>query len=111
MPALDPVIHQHTRLQILAALHRNREASFVRLQEGLGLTPGNLGSHAGKLEEAGYIASRRVLVGLAFEVRYRITEEGAAAFRAYVAALRALVAAAGVDMDRAGEAGAGPPKL
>ena len=72
----------------MAALHRNREASFASLRDGLGLTDGNLGSHAQRLEEAGYVASRRALAGLSFEVRYRLTPEGRAAFLAYVAALR-----------------------
>lgn len=93
VPDLDPVIHQPTRLAILALLYRNRQASFTAVQKGLGLTPGNLASHAGKLEAAGYVTSGRVLAGLAFEVRYRITPAGNDAFRAYLEALRALVAA------------------
>ena len=91
---LDPVIHQATRLRIMAALHRNREASFTSLRDGLGLTDGNLASHAAKLEEAGYLHSRRALAGLSFEVRYRITPAGSDAFRAYVDALRNLLAEA-----------------
>lgn len=91
MPTLDPVIHQQNRLQILAALYRNRQASFTDLRDGLGLTPGNLQSHVTKLEEAGYVKSGRVLVDLSFEVRYKITPEGAAAFRAYLDALHALL--------------------
>lgn len=92
---LDPLIHQRTRLQILAALHRNREASFTDLRDGLDLTPGNLKSHAAKLEAAGYIDERRVLVGTSFEMRYRITEEGSAAFETYLAQLRGVLEGAG----------------
>lgn len=88
---LDPVIHQATRLRIMAALFRNREASFTQLREGLALTDGNLGSHAAALEKAGYVSSGRVLSGLSFEVRYRITPAGSAAFVAYTEALRALL--------------------
>lgn len=47
--------------------------------------------------EAGYIEARRVLVEVSFEVQYRITEDGAAAFRAYAAAVRAVLTGAGVD--------------
>lgn len=75
----------------MAALVRNRESSFTSLRDGLGLTDGNLASHAGKLEEAGYLASRRALTGLSFEVRYRITPAGSDAFRAYAEALNALL--------------------
>lgn len=89
---LDPLIHQATRLRIMTALHRNREAGFTRLRDGLGLTDGNLGSHAERLAQAGYIESRRVLTPRGFEVRLRITTEGSRAFAAYVEALRALLA-------------------
>lgn len=92
---LDPLIHQRTRLQILAALHRNREASFTDLRDGLELTGGNLKSHAAKLTEAGYIDERRVLVGTSFELRYRITEEGSAAFEGYLTDLRDVLEGAG----------------
>lgn len=88
---LDPTIHQATRLRIMAALFRNRESSFTRLRDGLSLTDGNLGSHAAALEKAGYVESRRALAGLSFEVRYRITPAGSAAFVAYTEALRALL--------------------
>lgn len=91
MAPLDPLIHQHTRLQIMAALFRNRQVSFTDLRDGLGLTPGNLASHTGKLEEAGYLRSGRVLVDLSFEVQYRITPAGASAYRAYLTALRGLI--------------------
>lgn len=94
---LDPVIHQATRLKIMAALQRNREASFTSLRDGLGLTDGNLGSHAQKLEEAGYLVSRRALSGLAFEVRYRITPLGTEAFQRYARELSAILAATGPD--------------
>ena len=92
---LDPVIHQATRLRIMAALQRNREATFTGLRDGLGLTDGNLASHAARLEEAGYLESRRALAGLGFELRYRITPRGDAAFRGYVEALQDLLGGAG----------------
>lgn len=89
---LDPVIHQAVRLRILAVLYRNRQASFTHLRDDLQLTAGNLASHATRLIEAGYVESGRILVGVNFEVRYRITPNGSEAFRAYVAALQSLLA-------------------
>ncbi|MEA3201247.1 MAG: hypothetical protein QOE90_2675 [Thermoplasmata archaeon] len=80
---LDPVIHQATRLQILALLLRNREMSFAELCRVLDLTEGNLGAHAERLAEAGYVAAFHALAGLRFEKRYRLTHAGEAAFRAY----------------------------
>lgn len=101
---LDPTIHQATRLRIMAALFRNRESSFTRLRDGLALTDGNLGSHAAALEKAGYVESRRALAGLSFEVRYRITPAGSAAFVAYTQALRALLdGALAEDQEEAGD--------
>lgn len=91
---LDVVIHQPTRLRIMAALYRNRAASFTSLRDGLGLTDGNLATHAAKLQEAGYVDARRVLVAVSFEVRYSITPKGSEAFRAYAAALRGFLAVA-----------------
>lgn len=89
---LDPVIHQATRLRLMTALFRNRELSFTALRDGLGLTDGNLGSHAARLEEAGYVASRRALAGLHFEVRYRITPAGSEAYRRYASTLLGILA-------------------
>lgn len=80
----------------MAALFRNREASFTSLRDGLALTDGNLGSHATALESAGYVSSRRALVGVSFEVRFRITAAGSQAFIAYTRELRALLEDAGV---------------
>ncbi len=91
MPELDPLIHQRTRLSILSALHRNRQASFTDLRDGLELTAGNLKSHADKLEEAGYIESFQALVDTDFQTRYRITDEGSAAFVSYLEDLGALL--------------------
>lgn len=93
---LDPVIHQQTRLQILAALYRNGRASFTDLRDGLELTAGNLATHVARLEEAGYVRGERALTRDGFEARYVLTERGAAAFDAYLAELRAMLAAAGV---------------
>lgn len=88
---LDPVIHQPARLRIMAALQRNREARFTHLRDALGLTDGNLGSHAATLEKAGYIEARRALAPTGFELRYRITPKGAAAFLAYVDDLKGII--------------------
>jgi DNA-binding MarR family transcriptional regulator len=94
---LDPVIHQATRLRIMAALFRNREASFASLRDGLALTDGNLGSHAAALERADYVQARRVLSPGGFELRYRITPAGSRAFVAYAQALQALLRDAPLD--------------
>ena len=88
---LDPLLVQPTRLQIMALLFRNRQASAVDVARALSLTPGNLASHVAKLEEAGYVASARALVGVGFQVRLSVTPMGDAAFRAHARALQTLL--------------------
>ena len=59
---LDPLIHVPARLRIvvtLAALHEGDALSFTRLQNLIGLTPGNLITHLRKLEDAGYLSSEK----------------------------------------------------
>lgn len=94
---LDPVIHQQTRLQILAALHRNTRASFTDLRDGLALTGGNLATHTARLEEAGYVRSERVLTRAGFEMQFVITPAGADAFARYLAELRGMLLGEDVD--------------
>ena len=89
LPALDPVIHQATRLRIMALLFRNRVAAFTWVRDTLALTDGNLDTHTAKLEEAGYVRRGRALDIGGFQVRMKITPEGDAAFRAYLEGLRA----------------------
>lgn len=100
-PTLDPVVHQPTRLQLLAYLYRNRQASFRAVTRDLGLTPGNVASHVAKLEDAGYVTSLRALKALSFEVRFRITPDGDEAFRRHVQALQDLMRQAGVAAETA----------
>jgi DNA-binding transcriptional ArsR family regulator len=60
---LDPLIHVPTRLKIvatLAALPDGDTNSFTRLQDMLGLTPGNLIIQLRKLEQAGYLSSKKI---------------------------------------------------
>jgi DNA-binding MarR family transcriptional regulator len=56
-PALtfDDVVHQRTRLGVLAVLAEAGEADFPYLRAILGLTDGNLGRHLQILEDAGLI--------------------------------------------------------
>lgn len=88
---LDPVIHQPARLEIMAYLYKNRQAAFTEIRDTLRLTAGNLQQHGEKLKEVGYVEIGKVLVGI-FEVRWRITPAGDAAFEAYVESMRRLVA-------------------
>jgi DNA-binding MarR family transcriptional regulator len=91
---LDPLIHVPTRLKIvatLAALPEGDALSFTRLQNMLGLTPGNLIIQLRKLEEAGYLASEKTRTGSAQKTTVALTSQGRAALAAYTKALRKLL--------------------
>jgi DNA-binding transcriptional ArsR family regulator len=92
--ALDPLIHAPARLRIvatLAALPDGDALSFTRLQEMIGLTPGNLITHLRKLEEAGYLTTDKTGSGPASRTSVALTIQGRAALDAYTEALRGLL--------------------
>lgn len=92
-PEAEP-IHQPVRLKVMTLLYRHGDVGFTEAQKTLGLTPGNLDAHAKRLDAAGLLSARRVLVRDHFEARLRITPAGTAAFEAYLAWLEAFLAAA-----------------
>ncbi|AWN45277.1 transcriptional regulator [Methylobacterium terrae] len=91
---LDAIIHAPARLRIMAALAASPEGSlleFKRLRALLGLTDGNLGAHIATLEGAGYVAVTKDFEGKRPRTRIAVTKAGRAAYRAHVAALRAIL--------------------
>ena len=91
---LDPLIHVPTRLKIvatLAALPDGDTLSFTRLQDLIGLTPGNLIIHLRKLEDADYINSEKARNGTVSITTVALTGHGRAALDAYTQALRDLL--------------------
>jgi len=91
---LDPLIHVPTRLKIvatLAALPDGDTLSFTRLQDMIGLTPGNLIIHLRKLEEADYITSEKTRNGATPQTSVALTRQGRKALGAYTQALRDLL--------------------
>jgi DNA-binding MarR family transcriptional regulator len=94
---LDPVIHGPARLRImvtLAMLPEGDDLSFIRLQDLLGLTPGNLITHLRKLEDAGYVTTVKTGAGVTARTSVSLTHDGRAALTRYSAALRQLLDAA-----------------
>lgn len=91
---LDPLIHVPARLRIvatLAVLPEGDTLSFTRLQDMIGLTPGNLITHLRKLEDAGYIDTEKTGNGVASRTSVALTKQGRAALDTYTAALRELL--------------------
>src|SRR5690349_16340385 len=91
---LDPLIHVPTRLRIvatLAALPDGDTLSFTRLQDMIGLTPGNLIVHLRKLEDADYVSSEKTGNGAGSKTSVALTRRGRAALDAYTQTLRNLL--------------------
>ncbi len=91
---LDPLIHVPTRLKIvatLAALPDGDALSFTRLQDLIGLTPGNLIVHLRKLEEAGYLTTEKTRNGSAPQTTVTLTSQGRQALSDYTETLRNLL--------------------
>lgn len=82
----DPV-----RLRMMGLLWRHRDVSARSVKASLKLSDGNLASHAGKLEAAGFLHSRRALMPTGFELRYTLTPAGSEAFRAHLQSLRRML--------------------
>jgi DNA-binding transcriptional ArsR family regulator len=91
---LDPVIHAPARLRImvtLATLPVGDNLSFTRLQDLIGLTPGNLITHLRKLEDAEYVTTVKSGRGVTARTAVSLTSAGRAALDRYSAVVRELL--------------------
>ena len=91
---LDPVIHVPARLRIvvtLASLRDGDDLSFTRLQDLIGLTPGNLITHLRKLEDARYVTTQKNGSGVTARTSVALTHTGRAALEQYTTVLRQLL--------------------
>ncbi|CAN7622584.1 transcriptional regulator [Mesorhizobium sp. LjRoot246] len=87
----DEIIHQSTRLRIMAALNmleRRQTLDFSQLKAIVDVTDGNLGAHLDTLARAGYVDIEKLFVGRRPQTRVRATTSGRRAFRGHAAFLR-----------------------
>jgi DNA-binding transcriptional ArsR family regulator len=91
---LDRVIHDRTRLAILAALAGSETLSFTDLKAITGTTDGNLSVHARRLEDAGYVLCEKTFAGRTPRTEYRLSAAGRGAFKKYLDHMDALIKAA-----------------
>ncbi len=89
---VDRVIHEPARLLITTILYAAESADFTYLLRETGLTKGNLSAHLGKLEQAGYVEIEKSFRGKVPQTICRLTEKGRAAFQAYRAQMKQIVA-------------------
>ncbi|AGB47098.1 transcriptional regulator [Mesorhizobium sp. B2-3-14] len=90
----DDIIHQSTRLRIMAVLNmleRRETLEFVQLKAMIEVTDGNLGAHLDTLARAGYVDIEKLFVGRRPQTRIRVTTAGRQAFRGHIAFLRKII--------------------
>ncbi len=91
---LDPIIHQPTRLKLMAslvALSEDELFDFPSLAKFHQLTDGNLGAHLEKLEAAGYIEIRKRFHGKKPRTEVLATVKGRSAFADHTEALKQII--------------------
>lgn len=83
LQGIDRIIHEPSRLVIMAQLYVIQSADFLFLQNQTGMTPGNLSSHLSKLEDAGYVEVTKEFIDRKPHTALALTKRGRAAFKAY----------------------------
>jgi DNA-binding transcriptional ArsR family regulator len=89
----DRLIYERVRLGIMSALATNDELTFNELKALFDVSDGNLGAHARKLEEAGYVACTKSFEARRPRSRYRITQVGRKALLRYLEHIEAVIKA------------------
>ena len=89
---LDTHVHGPIRLGILTALQVDGTLDFTTLKKRLDAADGSLNLHLGRLEENGYVTSRKAFVGLRPKTTYRISAAGRKALSAYLESMKELIA-------------------
>jgi DNA-binding MarR family transcriptional regulator len=79
----DRLIHQPSRLSIMAVLAGCESADFKYLLKTTGLTKGTLSAHLSKLEEAGYVEITKSFKGKYPHTSASLTAKGRKAFKEY----------------------------
>jgi DNA-binding transcriptional ArsR family regulator len=79
----DPLIHQSSRLSIMAVLAGCESADFTYLVKATGLNKGTLSKHLMKLRDAGYVEIEKSFKGNYPHTSVKLTAAGRRAFRDY----------------------------
>jgi len=90
-PELNDVVHQRTRLGLLAVLREIHEADFSYLKSRLQLTDGNLGQHIEILVHHGLVTIRKGHEGRRARTWVTITRAGEMALASEIKTLRSLL--------------------
>ncbi len=88
---IDDVIHGRVRLSVMAFLSGAGAADFNELKARVGGTDGNLSVHLSKLEDAGYIVTKKGLRGKRPQTTVTLSKKGREAWIAYIARMEELL--------------------
>ena len=88
---INKAFDHRIRLGIMSVLMVNESADFNTLKEILGVTDGNLASHAKALETEEYIRIEKQFIGKKPNTSYIATTSGKKAFREHIEALEKLI--------------------
>ncbi len=80
---VDRLIHEPSRLVIMAQLYVVQSADFLFLQRQTQMTPGNLSAHLSKLEDAGYVEITKEFIERKPHTALALTRKGRDAFKQY----------------------------
>jgi DNA-binding MarR family transcriptional regulator len=97
---LDTAVHGPVRLGVITALQVDGPQGFTSLKKRLAVADGALGVHLQKLEEAGYIAADRGVIGRRRHTTYKITTAGRRALLNYLAAMQQIIDAVEASQSR-----------
>ena len=89
----DRLIYERVRLGIMSALAMNEQLTFNELKSLFDVSDGNLGAHARKLEEAGYVVCTKSFEARRPRSEYRITQIGKKALLCYLEHIEAVIKA------------------
>jgi DNA-binding transcriptional ArsR family regulator len=89
----DRLIYERVRLGIMSALAMNERLTFNELKSLFDVSDGNLGAHARKLEEAGYVVCTKSFEGRRPKSEYCITQVGKKALLRYLEHIEAVIKA------------------
>jgi DNA-binding MarR family transcriptional regulator len=90
-PEIDRIIHEPSRLKIMAQLYVVKSVDYTFLMKQLGFTWGNLSSHLTKLEKAGYVEVEKGFIGKKPRTTLKLTKAGRAAFQEYRKTMQAVI--------------------
>jgi DNA-binding MarR family transcriptional regulator len=94
---VDRLIHEPSRMMIMAILYAASQADFLYLLRETGLTKGKLSAHLTRLEQGGYLRTEKVFRGKMPQTLLALTPEGRAAFGTYRKQLKLLADALPVE--------------